>query len=77
MRLPVPRIGHCRATPLVRQGALAAALTGGIMSLIHAVLTVHLKANQVVSGLALTTEVMITELKEKKSEANQVAGATV
>jgi chaperonin GroEL len=30
-----------------------------------------------VSGLALTTEVMITELKEKKSEANQVAGATV
>jgi len=30
-----------------------------------------------VSGLALTTEVMITELKEKKDEANQVAGATV
>jgi chaperonin GroEL len=30
-----------------------------------------------VSGLALTTEVMITELKEKKSEANAVAGATV
>ncbi len=30
-----------------------------------------------VSGLALTTEVMITELKEKKDEANAVAGATV
>ena len=35
-------------------GALAAALTGGAMSLIHALLTVHLQANQVVSGLALT-----------------------
>ena len=30
-----------------------------------------------VSGLALTTEVMITELKEKKSEANAVTGAVV
>src|SRR3954452_11663782 len=30
-----------------------------------------------VSGLALTTEVMITELKEKKSEGNAVAGAVV
>jgi chaperonin GroEL len=30
-----------------------------------------------VSGLALTTDVMITELKEKHDEANQVAGAVV
>jgi chaperonin GroEL len=30
-----------------------------------------------VSGLALTTEVLITELKEKKDEANAVAGAVV
>ena len=30
-----------------------------------------------VSGLALTTEVLITELKEKKDEANLVSGAVV
>lgn len=35
-------------------GVLAALLVGGITSLIHAVLTVTLRANQVVSGLALT-----------------------
>ncbi len=35
-------------------GVLAAMLVGGLMSLIHAVLTVTLRANQVVSGLALT-----------------------
>ncbi|HUS17758.1 MAG TPA: ABC transporter permease [Chloroflexia bacterium] len=35
-------------------GALAAMLVGGALSLIHAVLTVTLRANQVVSGLALT-----------------------
>ena len=35
-------------------GALAALLAGGAMSLIHALLTVTLRANQVVSGLALT-----------------------
>ncbi len=35
-------------------GLLAAMLVGGLMSLIHAVLTVTLRANQVVSGLALT-----------------------
>lgn len=35
-------------------GALAAMLAGGAMSLIHALLTVTLRANQVVSGLALT-----------------------
>ena len=35
-------------------GVLAALLAGGITALIHAILTVTLKANQVVSGLALT-----------------------
>lgn len=35
-------------------GALAAMLAGGLMSLIHALLSVTLRANQVVSGLALT-----------------------
>ncbi|MBO8128904.1 MAG: ABC transporter permease [Peptococcaceae bacterium] len=35
-------------------GLLAATLAGGAMALIHAFLTVSLKANQVVSGLALT-----------------------
>jgi simple sugar transport system permease protein len=35
-------------------GALAAMLVGGLLSLIHALLTVTLRANQVVSGLALT-----------------------
>jgi ABC-type uncharacterized transport system permease subunit len=35
-------------------GALAAVAAGGLLSLIHALLTVTLRANQVVSGLALT-----------------------
>ncbi|HEX9989752.1 MAG TPA: ABC transporter permease [Chloroflexia bacterium] len=35
-------------------GALAAIAAGGLLSLIHALLTVTLRANQVVSGLALT-----------------------
>lgn len=35
-------------------GVVAAMATGGLISLIHAVLTVTLRANQVVSGLALT-----------------------
>src|SRR4051812_490099 len=35
-------------------GAATALLVGGAMSLIHALLTVTLRANQVVSGLALT-----------------------
>jgi ABC-type uncharacterized transport system permease subunit len=34
-------------------GLLVALLAGGLMGLIHAVLTVSLRANQVVSGLAL------------------------
>lgn len=34
-------------------GLLAAMLTGGVMGLVHAFLTVSLRANQVVSGLAL------------------------
>ncbi|MBM7855914.1 simple sugar transport system permease protein [Desulfohalotomaculum tongense] len=35
-------------------GVLASMLAGGLLSFIHALLTVTLKANQVVSGLALT-----------------------
>jgi ABC-type uncharacterized transport system permease subunit len=35
-------------------GFMAAMLAGGCMALIHAVLTISLRANQVVSGLALT-----------------------
>src|SRR5687768_6117347 len=35
-------------------GALAALAVGGALATIHAVLTVSLRANQVVSGLALT-----------------------
>jgi len=35
-------------------GVLVAALAGGALALVHAVLTVSLRANQVVSGLALT-----------------------
>lgn len=35
-------------------GVLAALLAGGVLALVHAFLTIHLRANQVVSGLALT-----------------------
>lgn len=35
-------------------GVLAAAIAGGLLALVHAFLTVSLRANQVVSGLALT-----------------------
>jgi len=35
-------------------GAIGAMVVGGLMALIHAVLTISLRANQVVSGLALT-----------------------
>ena len=35
-------------------GVLAGVLAGGLISLIHAFLTVTLRANQVVSGIALT-----------------------
>ncbi|MGE5380949.1 MAG: ABC transporter permease [Methylocystaceae bacterium] len=35
-------------------GFMAAAIAGGLMGLIHAVITISLKGNQVVSGLALT-----------------------
>lgn len=35
-------------------GLLAALLAGGLMSLIHAVITIEFRANQVASGLALT-----------------------
>jgi len=36
-------------------GFLAAVAAGALMALVHAILTVRLRANQVVSGLALTT----------------------
>src|SRR5438874_10465120 len=35
-------------------GALAAVAVGGLLSLIHALFTITLQANQIVSGLALT-----------------------
>jgi len=35
-------------------GVLAAMLAGGLLSMIHGVMTIHLRADQVVSGLALT-----------------------
>jgi len=35
-------------------GVLVAMLAGGLLSLIHGVMTIHLRADQVVSGLALT-----------------------
>jgi len=35
-------------------GVLAAMLAGGLLSMVHGVMTIHLRADQVVSGLALT-----------------------
>ena len=35
-------------------GVAAAMLAGGLLSMIHGVMTIHLRADQVVSGLALT-----------------------
>lgn len=43
-----------QATGSLLLGALVGMLAGGLLSLVHAVLTVSLRANQVVSGLALT-----------------------
>jgi simple sugar transport system permease protein len=45
-------VTHWTANPWL--GALAALLVGALLSLIHALLTVTLRANQIVSGLALT-----------------------
>lgn len=44
-------VNYWTASPWL--GVLAALVVGGLLSLIHAVLTVSLQANQVVSGLAL------------------------
>jgi ABC-type uncharacterized transport system permease subunit len=35
-------------------GVIVAMLAGGLLSMVHAVMTIHLRADQVVSGLALT-----------------------
>jgi simple sugar transport system permease protein len=50
----VTGFGVALATGNVWLGVLAAALAGGLLSLIHAFATIHLRVNQVVSGLALT-----------------------
>ena len=44
----------CLWTDSAVLGALGAVIAGGLFAMIHAVLTVSLRANQVVSGLALT-----------------------
>ena len=49
----VQRVGGSTATALALS-VLVAALAGAAMALIHAVLTITLRANQIVSGLALT-----------------------
>jgi len=50
----VTGFGVALATGNVWLGVLAAGLAGGLLSLIHAFATIHLRVNQVVSGLALT-----------------------
>jgi len=51
----VVAFGVSLSTKNVLLGILAAALIGGLLSLIHAFLSISLRANQVVSGIALTT----------------------
>jgi ABC-type uncharacterized transport system permease subunit len=43
------------ATGMPWLGVLAAAMAGGLAALLHAVMTITLRANQYISGLALTT----------------------
>ncbi len=50
----VVAFGVCLSTGNPWLGLIAAALAGGALSLVHSVATVNLRANQVVSGLALT-----------------------
>ena len=56
-------------------GVAAAMLAGGLLSLIHGVMTIHLRADQVVSGLALTFlgTGLARVLGEGLSSAGQVA----
>jgi simple sugar transport system permease protein len=56
-------------------GVAAAMLAGGLLSLIHGVMTIHLRADQVVSGLALTFlgTGLARVLGEGLSSASQVA----
>src|SRR5712692_3739872 len=42
-----------RATDSVFGGIIAALIAGGLMALIHAIVSINFKANQVVSGIAI------------------------
>ena len=56
-------------------GVAAAMLAGGLLSLVHGVMTIHLRADQVVSGLALTFlgTGLARVLGEGLSSAGQIA----